>query len=144
MKRIKLNIEIELEGKEAKAFVKRLEQLSDAITGSATVSQQAKPLPPPTPKKVKKVTQPSGKETKKAAPPSSKTTAVKKPGPKKPGRKPKFAAGEFIEAWNSSGGTAEVAQKLGVSRATVSSRATYLRAAGHNLKKFKPGRPKSN
>ena len=37
MKRIKLNIEIELEGNEAETFLKRLEQLSDSLTGSATV-----------------------------------------------------------------------------------------------------------
>ena len=133
MKRIKLNIEIELEGNEAETFVKRLEQLSDAITGSDTGSQKAKPLPSPTPKKAKK-----------AAEPSPKPKAAAKSAPKKPGPKPKFTVGEFTETWNSSSGTAEVAQKLGVSRASVSARAGKLRAKGHNLKKFKAGRRKGN
>ena len=133
MKRIKLNIEIELEGNEAETFVKRLEQLSDAITGSGTVSQKSKPLPSPTPKKAKK-----------ASKPSPKPKLAAKSAPKKPGRKPKFTVGEFTETWNSSSGTAEVAQKLGISRASVSSRAAKLRADGHNLKKFKAGRRKGN
>lgn len=142
MKRIKLNIEIELEGQEAETFVKRLEQLSDAITGSATVSQKAKPLPSPTPKKAKKAAKPSPKPTTKAKGPAPSPKV--KAATKKPGRKPKFTVGEFTETWNSSSGTAEVAQKLGVSRSSVSSRAGKLRAEGHNLKKFKAGRRKGN
>ena len=126
MKRIKLNIEIELEGKEAETFVKRLEQLSDALTGSATVSQQAKPLPSPTPKKAKKAQAPSPKPTTKK---TKKATA---------------SDADFIEAWQNSNGTAEVAQKLGINRTNVSRRATMLRANGVELKKFKAGRRKSN
>ena len=126
MKRIKLNIEIELEGQEAETFVKRLEQLSDAITGSATVSQKAKPLPSPAPKKAKK-----------AAKPSPKPTTKKK-------KSPSSSDADFIAAWESSTGTAEVAQKLGISRGSVSSRASMLRASGVSLKKFRAGRRKAN
>jgi len=136
MKRIKLNIEIELEGKEAETFVKRLEQLSDALTGSATVSQQAKPLPSPTPKKAVKAPAPSPKPTKKA---------VKAPAPSpKPTKKHTASSVDFIRAWESSTGTAEVSQKLGISRSSVSSRASMLRASGVALKKFKAGRRKAN
>lgn len=126
MKRIKLNIEIELEGKEAETFVKRLEQLSDALTGSATVSQKAKPLPSPTPKKAVK-----------APAPSPKPMTKRKKGPSN-------SDADFIAAWQSSTGTAEVAQKLGISRSSVSSRASMLRASGVVLNKFKAGRRKAN
>jgi len=126
MKRIKLNIEIELDGKEAETFVKRLEQLSDALTGSATVSQQAKPLPSPTPKKAKKAPAPSPKPTTK----KTKNAAA--------------SDADFIEAWQNSSGTAEVAQKLGINRTKVSPRAAMLRANGVELKKFKAGRRKAN
>lgn len=132
MKRIKLNIEIELEGSEADTFVKRLEQLSDAITGSATVSQKTKPLPSPTPKKAVKAPAPSPKPQKKEATRS------------KPGRKSNVSADKFVKAWNSSSGTAEVAQKLSLNRRAVSTRAHYLRGKGLDLKKFKAGRRKDN
>jgi len=132
MKRIKLNIEIELDGKEAETFVKRLEQLSDALTGSATVSQQAKPLPSPTPKKAKPV------EVSKAP------KAVKAPKKTKPNKATPISDADFIAAWQNSSGTLEVAEKTGLTRNYVRTRASVLKKNGAPLKKFKAGRRKAN
>ena len=145
MKRIKLNIEIELEGNEADTFVRRLESLGELLTGSATVSTESAPaMLKPTEKVVKtKVSSPKPKKVVKTQVSSPKPKKVVKSEPRKSGRKP-FARGTFVEAWNNSERTKEVAKKLGLSPAAVSSRAAKLRSEGVNLKKFKRGRPPKN
>ena len=132
MTRIKLNIEIELEGKDAKKFIKKVEKLSDAITGSATVSDKPKKLSNPTTKKAKPV--------KAAKAPK----AVKGPKKTEPKKSAIISDADFIDAWQNSEGTLEVAEKTGITRDAARKRAHVLKKNGVPLKKFKAGRRKSN
>jgi biotin operon repressor len=51
---------------------------------------------------------------------------------------------EFVEAWQASSSTHEVAATLGLSRPAVISRARNLRGYGVKLKRFQPGRKKTD
>jgi len=127
MKRIKLNIEIEVDGKDADKLVKNLEKLSDAITGKTKKTIAKVSVPKASPKKVK--------APKKADKPKK----AKNPG--------QFMTGEsakFIATWNASSGTKEVAEQLGLTVDKVRSRARLLKLDGVSLKKFKPGRRPKN
>lgn len=123
MKRIKLNIEIDLEGKDALAFIKKLEQLSDAITGSATVSSKPKATSSPIKKKV---------------------VSASKPSLTPPKEKDSVSNTDFISVWEQSTNRRDVANALGITLTAASMRATKLRKAGVTLKKFRGGRPKGS
>jgi len=126
MRRIKLHIEIEVDGKEADSLVENLQKLSDALTGGTKKTIAKVSVPKASPKKVVKAPAPSPKPTTKKTKNATASDA------------------DFIEAWQNSSGTAEVAQKLGINRTKVSPRAAMLRANGVELKKFKAGRRKAN
>jgi hypothetical protein len=49
---------------------------------------------------------------------------------------------QFVEAWNSSSDSHEVAGKLGISRKSVPTHASRARKAGHKLIEHKNGRPR--
>jgi hypothetical protein len=50
----------------------------------------------------------------------------------------------FVEAWETSSSTAEVAQKLGMPRKTVRSRVNQYRELGVKLKLYQRGRQKTD
>lgn len=50
-------------------------------------------------------------------------------------------AEKFVKAWQSSKSAKDAAKKLGVSAFYASSRASYYRRMGVDLKKFKTGKP---
>ena len=125
MKRIKLNIEIEVDGKDADKLVKNLEKLSDAITGG---SKKAKVSIPKT--ELKKVKAPKKADKPKKA--------------KKSAQKVEGGNAKFIATWNASSGTKEVAEQLGLTIEKVRSHARLLKLDGVQLKKFKPGRRPKN
>lgn len=125
MKRIKLNIEIEVDGKNADKVLKNLEILSDAITGG---SKKAKVSIPKT--QLKKVKAPKKADKPKKA--------------KKSAQKVEGGNAKFIATWNASSGTKEVAEQLGLTVPKVRSHARLLKLDGVQLKKFKPGRRPKN
>ena len=49
---------------------------------------------------------------------------------------------QFVETWNSSSNSHEVASKLGISRKSVPTHASRARKAGHKLVAHKTGRPR--
>ena len=127
MKRIKLNIEIEVDGKDADKLVKNLEKLSDAITGKTKKTIAKVSVPKTSPKKVK--------APKKADKPKKAKT---------PGQYMTGESAKFIATWNASSGTKEVAEQLGLTVPKVRSHARLLKLDGVQLKKFKPGRRPKN
>ena len=126
MKRIKLNIEIEVDGKDADKLIKNLEKLSDAITGKSKKTIAKVPVLKTSQKKVK---------------------APKKADKPKKAKKSDTTVGgyaKFIATWNASSGTKEVAEQLGLTVPKVRSHARLLKLDGVQLKKFKPGRRPKN
>ena len=126
MKRIKLNIEIEVDGKDADKLVKNLEKLSDAITGETKKTSATVSVPKASPKKVK--------APKKADKPKKAKKSAQKV----------LEDAKFIATWNASSGTKEVAEQLGLTVDKVRSHARLLKLDGVQLKKFKPGRRPKN
>ena len=132
MKRIKLNIEIEVDGKEADKVMQNLEKLSNSLAGSTKVTK-AKPTIVKSPtKKAKAVEAPKAPK------------AVKAPKKTKPKKAAPISDADFIVAWESSEGTLEVAAKTGLTRNTVRTRAAVLKKKGASLKQFKRGRRPAN
>jgi ribosomal protein L12E/L44/L45/RPP1/RPP2 len=127
MKRIKLNIEIEVDGKDADKLVKNLEKLSDAITGKTKKTIAKVSVLKTSPKKVK--------APKKADKPKK---------AKKSTQKVEGGNAKFIATWNASSGTKEVAEQLGLTVPEVRRHASLLKLDGVQLKKFKPGRRPKN
>jgi ribosomal protein L12E/L44/L45/RPP1/RPP2 len=127
MKRIKLNIEIEVDGKDADKLVKNLEKLSDAITGKTKKTIAKVSVPKASPKKVK--------APKKADKPKK---------AKKSTQQVEGGNAKFIATWNASSGTKEVAEQLGLTVPKVRRHASLLKLDGVQLKKFKPGRRPKN
>lgn len=127
MKRIKLNIEIEVDGKDADKLVKNLGKLSDAITGDSKKATAKVSIPKT---KLKKVKAPKKADKPKKA--------------KKSAQKVEGGNAKFIATWNASSGTKEVAEQLGLTIEKVRSHARLLKLDGVQLKKFKPGRRPKN
>ena len=126
MKRIKLNIEIEVDGQEADKLLKNLETLSDALTGGTKKTMEVS-APKASPKKVR--------APKKADKPKK---------AKKDTQSVKGGNINFIATWNASSGTKEVAEHLGLTVDKVRKHAKLLKLDGVPLKKFKPGRRPKN
>lgn len=62
---------------------------------------------------------------------------------KKPGPEAQAAAERFISAWQTSANVDEVAKKLERTKRYVYGRAAVFRAAGIELRRFQPGRPRT-
>lgn len=111
--KIKFNIEIEVEGKDAERILKKLSQLDNALS---TKSSTTASIPnTPTLKKAK----------------------VKKPTSKKPRQRSKrLSDKKFIYLWECSSSLTEFVSQSGMKRTSASVRASNMRKQGVPLKRF--------